>query len=404
MDVLDLFFKKYSYKFPKGYPDMNNEQDILLLKNILNELGVDLNEGSVMNNSAKAIKKILNSPEGKQYNFKLQTASNRLGNLDKISKEDFLNILNSIFPNIKITVHAPGEGPNVKPKGSSKFNMYEFNTEDGNVQIILSGGANEGEKYEQSFTSDLKASAGQSLESIENENVKKLFQSLNIDPKNLTSEDIDFAGTADTKRSLSFTNPENIGKKIADVIIKYKGKEYYISLKNISGHTFYNGGNVPFIVFDENNKVVFDKSKYNNNEIIKTLFEIFNIDINKVTQGLNEYIAGEGNISNSFEPVNNINVNAVKNMITSGFGYGYYYVKEKKDGLSVIPLLTQEDAYRAIGDISSASIKYPNSETKSLTIKVPLDSEIFGKVDCLIEIRNTTGNVLPLSLKIKTNK
>ena len=36
MDVLDLFFKKYSYKFPKGYPDMNNEQDILLLHEILN--------------------------------------------------------------------------------------------------------------------------------------------------------------------------------------------------------------------------------------------------------------------------------------------------------------------------------------------------------------------------------
>ena len=46
MDALDLFFKKYSYKFTKGYPDMNNEQDILLLESILNELGfnVDLQE------------------------------------------------------------------------------------------------------------------------------------------------------------------------------------------------------------------------------------------------------------------------------------------------------------------------------------------------------------------------
>jgi hypothetical protein len=38
MDVLDLFFKKYSYKFPKGYPDMNNEQDVLLLESLLNEI------------------------------------------------------------------------------------------------------------------------------------------------------------------------------------------------------------------------------------------------------------------------------------------------------------------------------------------------------------------------------
>jgi len=47
MDSLDLFFKKYSYKFDKGYPDMNNEQDVLLLESLLNEFGVNIkiNEG-----------------------------------------------------------------------------------------------------------------------------------------------------------------------------------------------------------------------------------------------------------------------------------------------------------------------------------------------------------------------
>jgi hypothetical protein len=47
MDVLDLFFKKYSYKFEKGYPDLNNKQDILLLESILKDIGikVKLNEG-----------------------------------------------------------------------------------------------------------------------------------------------------------------------------------------------------------------------------------------------------------------------------------------------------------------------------------------------------------------------
>ena len=42
MDVLDLFFKKFSYKFPKGYPDIKNKQDVLLLESILKELGVNL--------------------------------------------------------------------------------------------------------------------------------------------------------------------------------------------------------------------------------------------------------------------------------------------------------------------------------------------------------------------------
>ena len=38
MDVLDLFFKKFSYKFDKGYPDINNEKDVLLLETLLSEV------------------------------------------------------------------------------------------------------------------------------------------------------------------------------------------------------------------------------------------------------------------------------------------------------------------------------------------------------------------------------
>ena len=41
MDVLDKFFKKFSYKFPKGYPDINDKQDMLMLEGILEKLGVD---------------------------------------------------------------------------------------------------------------------------------------------------------------------------------------------------------------------------------------------------------------------------------------------------------------------------------------------------------------------------
>jgi hypothetical protein len=44
MDALDLFFKKYAYKFPKGYPDMNNEQDINILADLLENLGVNFTQ------------------------------------------------------------------------------------------------------------------------------------------------------------------------------------------------------------------------------------------------------------------------------------------------------------------------------------------------------------------------
>lgn len=37
MNPIDKFLKLYSYKFPKGYPDINDEQDILLMESILKE-------------------------------------------------------------------------------------------------------------------------------------------------------------------------------------------------------------------------------------------------------------------------------------------------------------------------------------------------------------------------------
>ena len=47
MDILEKFIRKVAYKFPKGYPDINNEQDILLLESLFEKVlgeGVKLNE------------------------------------------------------------------------------------------------------------------------------------------------------------------------------------------------------------------------------------------------------------------------------------------------------------------------------------------------------------------------
>ena len=49
MSVFDKFFERYSYRFPKGYPDFTNKQDILVLENIFNE--IDLFEVSNLTKS-----------------------------------------------------------------------------------------------------------------------------------------------------------------------------------------------------------------------------------------------------------------------------------------------------------------------------------------------------------------
>ena len=62
MNIFDKFFTKFAYKFDKGYPDMNNEQDVLLLESILKNLDIKINlqelvklEYSILTNEAKKI-------------------------------------------------------------------------------------------------------------------------------------------------------------------------------------------------------------------------------------------------------------------------------------------------------------------------------------------------------------
>jgi hypothetical protein len=44
MDALKQFLYNIAYKFPKGYPDISDPKDILILENELKKVGIDLNE------------------------------------------------------------------------------------------------------------------------------------------------------------------------------------------------------------------------------------------------------------------------------------------------------------------------------------------------------------------------
>jgi hypothetical protein len=94
MNVFDKFFTKYGYKFPKGYPDMNNEQDVLLLESILNELGIDLNEAK--KSYSEIIKTLLASTEAKGK-LGTHSKSQRVKNIGNISNDDFVDILSNVF-------------------------------------------------------------------------------------------------------------------------------------------------------------------------------------------------------------------------------------------------------------------------------------------------------------------
>lgn len=162
MDSIDKFLKLYSYKFNKGYPDMNDERDILLLENILNKFSVSIQLNEEIPNrlgTIKAVQKIVDKV-GKKYDlFIPKSKKNRLSKAGKQDTQFFVDIFQDVFDkenddtlDVKITP------PKKSPNPSNSFNMYTFNTEEfGEVNIVVSsqppGGA--GKKNEAEFIDGL---------------------------------------------------------------------------------------------------------------------------------------------------------------------------------------------------------------------------------------------------------
>ena len=96
MDPIDKFLKLYSYKFPKGYPDMNDKQDILLLESMLKEDFNIVAEGTIGAGGWKNGKKPDKGPFAKQIT-RIQILA------DKIKKGEVIVVQNKdTIENIKV--------------------------------------------------------------------------------------------------------------------------------------------------------------------------------------------------------------------------------------------------------------------------------------------------------------
>ena len=410
--TLDELLLEWSYRSEKGYPSLDSPSDISVLKQILEKLKIPSNEiidnieeGTKASNTRNAIAKILDSPEGKEAGLTPMKNNYRIGNKNNIDKDQFMEILLKVFDNPTIKIVDPPES------GSSKYNMFEFETEEGLVQITLAGGANKGEVYEQDLLTKIQGSVGFPIDEIEFPDIQKLFQTIGIDPENLTPDDAEFMGAADTKRQLSFEGPTDLGAKVADLVI-HAEQDIYLSIKNRKGSGIYNGGNVPFVYLNEEGIAVFDESKYDEKPLFREIFEACGIDPQRMADGLTAYITQEGEAS-EWEPSTDVDLTKVKNLLASSFGYGYWYVREKAKGEIFVHYIDGEQgAYDMVGELNAnaVKIKYPGTNTKALDVVIDTNSPILSKDDdktplrYQIVVRNASGKTLPARLNIRTNK
>ena len=71
MDNITKYLNRIAYKFPKGYPDMNNDQDVLLLETLLSEiLGEKFSLINEASDAEEGIEILKNKFEFKDEDFK----------------------------------------------------------------------------------------------------------------------------------------------------------------------------------------------------------------------------------------------------------------------------------------------------------------------------------------------
>ena len=97
MDVIEKFLNEVSWKFDKGYPDITNEQDILMLERLLeNEFGVIL-EGTLGKTGYKSQKQAASGPNAGKARINIL--------IDKISKGEEIEFKSGNSPIEKVIVN-----------------------------------------------------------------------------------------------------------------------------------------------------------------------------------------------------------------------------------------------------------------------------------------------------------
>ena len=165
MDIVTEFINKIAYKFPKGYPDLNDPADKELLESLMG-----LNEEVPNMGGTKKAVAFITQKVGDEYGVKpLPSKPNRLSAPGVKDSKVFIDIIKKTFgEDTDVKVLEPRQGSN--PSGT--FPMFQFDTKDfGQVNMLASfsapGGA--GKTNEAVFIETLNkliAEAGESAKIV----------------------------------------------------------------------------------------------------------------------------------------------------------------------------------------------------------------------------------------------
>jgi len=389
MNIFDTFLNSISYKFPKGYPDMNNPKDIILLESLISEvLGEAFSifpksEDEIDNPKIKQLFKIVKSYPGLSLEDPIVLDSNRPNSV-KISRSLQRDSKFIAFLSEKL-------GIELDPYNGGKWNGLTINWGEGSR-----GGRgikSKGIGFEGELLSDLELLKEQGI----NEDNKDQFihPGLIIEISkelSLKQGNFDVRSEGDKNQSrpikfedgpvISFSNT-SVAATLTDITIIKDSKEYYLSAKFGSTTTFFNSGITK----------VLPKSEIKSGEITnsngKSLLETLGIDNKTFCKVFNEYPDGD------FSSLNGVTTkydsSKISNLIKSGIGEGYYVVTASKKGYEFYKI---DSSYLSeASDITSGvEVYYGGLEGKGKRVDIIFESALYK---FKINIRSKTGSVYP---------
>lgn len=139
MDIIEKYLHNISYKFPKGYPDLENKKDIALLETLINKLGVP-----VILENIGIVNILKSSPELKEHgNFEVtgrttlvltfEDIPSRGATSNSMREEVFNSIKNLVNSNPKLSNYERGVG------GSSSIGFATAEYEGTTYKFVIKG-------------------------------------------------------------------------------------------------------------------------------------------------------------------------------------------------------------------------------------------------------------------------
>ena len=391
MNIFDNFFQKFAYKFDKGYPDMNNVQDVLLLESLIEDLIGEAfsvfptTEDEISNQKVKEIYRIIMAYPGLKLNDPI-VLDPKSPNTLKISRSlqrdaKFIEYLNN-----ELDIELDG-------LSGGKYN---------GISILWGEGSrggrgikSKGLGFEGELEADLNLFNAEDISEANKDQYKypdliiEMSKELGLKPGNF---EVKPEGGKNQSRPLDFESGGPVVKfsnnsaaeTLTDITIKKGDTEYYLSAKFGNTLTFFNSGVTKFLPSSE-----IKAGKITNSDGI-SLLDTFGIDNETFCKVFNDYPDANFSELNSDSVNDNYSITKIKNLVKSGIGEGYYMVKAGGKS-SQFEKIDSQYANTA-SDVSTPTVYYGGIGGNGKRVDVTFESPTYK---FKINIRNKQGGLYP---------